>query len=93
MTTDHEARELYYSGRVQGVGFRYTVASIARQYRVAGYVENLPDGRVHLLVEGAARDLEQMLAEIARQMQGFIHEVKMSARSASGNFDRFTIRY
>ena len=41
-----------YSGDVQGVGFRYTAVTIARGYNVSGYVQNLSDGRVRLVVEG-----------------------------------------
>jgi len=47
-----ERRRLYYSGHVQGVGFRYTCQSLARGFDVAGYVRNLPCGRVELVVEG-----------------------------------------
>ena len=39
----------YFSGRVQGVGFRYTVQNLALQYNVRGYVKNLADGRVEYL--------------------------------------------
>ena len=48
---ENEQREIYYSGRVQGIGFRYTARSIAAGRRVTGFVRNLPDGRVHLIVE------------------------------------------
>lgn len=46
------ARRFLVSGRVQGVGFRYFVYDAARREGVAGYVRNLPDGRVEALVEG-----------------------------------------
>jgi acylphosphatase len=49
---------VYYSGRVQGVGFRYTVKSLTPGYEVAGTVRNLPDGRVELVVEGLKDELE-----------------------------------
>ena len=45
-------RRVYFSGRVQGVGFRFTCQSLARGFEVAGYVRNLPDGRVELVAEG-----------------------------------------
>ena len=54
--SEHEQqREIHYAGRVQGVGFRYTVRSLAARFDVTGFVRNLPDGRVHLVVEGDAR--------------------------------------
>lgn len=60
------ARMIHYSGRVQGVGFRYTAVEIARAYPVAGWVKNLPDGRVQLLVEGpddAVKDFLQAIRD------------------------------
>jgi acylphosphatase len=46
------ARHYLISGRVQGVGFRYFVKDAASREGVAGWVRNLPDGRVEALVEG-----------------------------------------
>src|SRR5271157_2991968 len=59
-----QRREVYYSGRVQGVGFRYTASSIARQFAVTGYGKNLPDGRVELVVEGRTEEIGAMLRAI-----------------------------
>jgi len=47
-----------YSGHVQGVGFRYTVRSVAQGFEVAGLVRNLLDGRVELVAEGTRTELE-----------------------------------
>ena len=49
---------VFYSGRVQGVGFRYTVKSVAAGFEVTGLVRNLPDGRVELIAEGRKEELE-----------------------------------
>jgi len=49
---------IYYSGRVQGVGFRYTVKTVATGFDVSGIVRNLPDGRVELAAEGAREEGE-----------------------------------
>ena len=57
-------RTVWFAGRVQGVGFRATTVRIAKRYPVSGYVENLPDGRVRLVVEGERVSLEQFLAEL-----------------------------
>lgn len=58
------ARNVFYSGTVQGVGFRYTAISIAKHYPVAGWVRNLPDGRVEVFIEGNAADVEACLKAI-----------------------------
>ncbi len=50
--------QIYYSGNVQGVGFRYTVKSVATGFEVTGWVRNLGDGRVELVAEGAKGELE-----------------------------------
>ncbi|HEX4083917.1 MAG TPA: acylphosphatase [Chthoniobacteraceae bacterium] len=58
------ARHLFYEGRVQGVGFRYTARRIATGFEVAGWVRNLPDGRVEMLAAGEAGELEAFLQAI-----------------------------
>jgi len=50
--------QIFYSGRVQGVGFRYTAKSVATGFEVTGTVRNLPDGRVELVAEGAKDELK-----------------------------------
>ena len=49
--------QIFYSGNVQGVGFRYTVKSVATGFEVCGSVRNLPDGRVELIAEGEKNEL------------------------------------
>ena len=54
------ARQVFYSGRVQGVGFRYTVKRIASGYEVIGWVRNLDDGRVEL--QASSHDMDELEA-------------------------------
>ena len=63
-------RRILYSGRVQGVGFRWSVKEIAAGYDVAGSVRNLPDGRVELLAGGAAGEVRAFLEAIAQSHLG-----------------------
>lgn len=59
------AKQVLYSGRVQGVGFRFTTRQIASGYEVTGWVKNLPDGRVELCAMAAdADELEAFLTAI-----------------------------
>lgn len=39
-------------GRVQGVGFRYHALSVAKEFKLNGFVRNLPDGSVYAEIEG-----------------------------------------
>ena len=68
---------VYYSGRVQGVGFRYTSQRLADEHAVAGYVRNLPDGRVELVAEGNPKAVEGLFAAIRRQMHGYIRDIEV----------------
>jgi len=58
------ARQVIFEGRVQGVGFRYTVKDLARGFDVCGFVKNLDDGSVELQAMGEADELDAFLHEI-----------------------------
>lgn len=88
-----EKREIRYSGHVQGVGFRYTTRHIAQGYDVVGYVKNLPDGRVELVVEGESKEVAAFLAEVDRQLGRYIRDTKQDRAPATGHFGDFTIAY
>jgi acylphosphatase len=86
-----EARHVFYSGRVQGVGFRYTARHIAQRFAVTGFVRNLPDGRVELLAEGPRAELDQLLTQIAEQMADHIRRADIQEVPVTGRFDSFEI--
>jgi acylphosphatase len=77
-------KRVLYSGRVQGVGFRYTTQELAAGYPVAGYVRNLPSGEVELVAEGEADVVEAFLAEVARHMAGYITSLTVQDAAPSG---------
>ena len=86
------SRHVRYSGRVQGVGFRYTTQRIAADYAVSGYVRNLRDGDVELLAEGPPDQVGAFLADVERQMAGYI-ERSVARDEAPGGYRGFSIRY
>ncbi len=57
--------QVFYSGHVQGVGFRYTVKQFAKGFDVTGWVRNLADGRVELQASGDRGELAAFLDAIA----------------------------
>ena len=75
------------------MGFRYTVQNIAQQFDVRGYVRNLPDGRVELVMEGADSDMDQLLSAVHQKMQCYISEVQSTSAPATHEFARFLIRH
>lgn len=58
-------RNVFYEGRVQGVGFRFTVKALACGYEVLGWVRNLEDGRVELQITGEREEVEAFLEAVA----------------------------
>jgi acylphosphatase len=73
-------RHVFYEGRVQGVGFRFTCKQIARGYEVVGWVRNLPDGRVELQCSGDAEEVEAFLQGIIEsELASHIKDVKAAA--------------
>ncbi len=90
---ENERCEVHYSGRVQGVGFRYTVRQIAAGLGVAGFVRNQPDGTVQLVAEGPPRAIECLLGDVKSAMGGYIRDTRENRGPATGEFHDFRIRY
>lgn len=84
--------QIFYSGRVQGVGFRYTVKNLARGFEVAGVVRNLPDGRVELVAEGGRAELEEFRKAVQDSELGhFIRQEETVWSEAKNEFRGFEI--
>ena len=84
---------VYFTGRVQGVGFRYNAASIARRHEVSGYVRNCPDGRVELVAEGAQTEIDEFLREVRDHLFNNIRNEQRDVQDATGEFTGFDIRH
>ena len=69
------AKRHIFSGRVQGVGFRVKVASLAVSHQVKGFVRNMSDGRVELHLEATVAEAEQFVNTIKTCFHGSIHSV------------------
>ena len=78
--------QVFYTGRVQGVGFRYSVKQIASGYELVGSVRNLPDGRVALLASGEATEVEAFLDAVSKsQLSSYIKHVERSPFDSAGD--------
>jgi acylphosphatase len=83
---------IFYSGRVQGVGFRYTAKNVAMGFEVTGAVRNLSDGRVELIAEAPKNELEAFRLAIRESGLGsFISNEQLDWEEPKGEFRGFEI--
>jgi acylphosphatase len=83
---------VYFSGHVQGVGFRYQTLQVAKGFEVSGFVRNLPDGRVQLEAEGAAGEVAAFVAAVQEQLESYIRKTERGAARRPAQFTGFAIR-
>ncbi len=86
------SKRVTYSGRVQGVGFRYTAQRLAQGFPVTGYVRNLHSGDVELVAEGPEDQVDAFLAAVAHRMAHYI-ENSTTALEPPGHYQDFQIRH
>ncbi|PIQ90835.1 MAG: acylphosphatase [Candidatus Omnitrophica bacterium CG11_big_fil_rev_8_21_14_0_20_41_12] len=84
---------VFYSGRVQGVGFRYTVLDIARQQKICGWVKNLDDGRVEVSAEAEEDLLKVFFEQVKHDFSQYIQDVDLEWLPANGEFRDFQIKF
>ena len=84
--------KVYFSGFVQGVGFRYTTLQVAREFEVTGVVTNLADGRVQLEVEGEAKTVSTFISAVEERLHGFIRKVERTSEKRAAQFKDFRIQ-
>ena len=82
----------FFSGRVQGVGFRYQSLQVAKEFDVSGWVQNLPDGRVLLEVEGARGEVQDFIAAVQERLASYIRKTELTATSRTPQLQGFAIR-
>lgn len=88
-----QQRIVHYQGNVQGVGFRYMACRAAGGFDVTGYVRNLADGRVEMVVEGESAQIDAFLEDVARQMSQHIRKCTQQTRAAMGTYRTFGIEF
>ena len=82
----------YYSGRVQGIGFRFTAERLAEEQSVLGWVSNLSDGRVELVAEANEDTLKNFLTQINNIFGRYIQDIDIKWVPATGEFKDFGVR-
>lgn len=84
---------VYYTGRVQGVGFRFTAEDIARDLGVLGWAKNLGDGRVEVAAEAEEAALKEFLERINKYFSRYIQDIDVKWLEATGEFEDFGIKF
>lgn len=83
---------VFFSGMVQGVGFRYTARSLADKYNIYGWISNLGDGRVELDIEGKAHDLDNFLDDLKNEFRTYLGGFESEELPYSGIYRDFRIK-
>jgi len=84
--------DVVFTGRVQGVGFRYTAARLAERRNIAGWVRNEPDGSVRCVVEGERAEADRFLDDLRNAMTASIRGTSVAASAYTGSEAAFHIR-
>ena len=85
-------KHLFFSGRVQGVGFRYRALSLAREYHLTGFVTNLWDGRVQMQVQGDEDAIYAMITALGKQRFIEIEDLEMHDLPLDVEETKFSVR-
>ena len=84
---------IFYSGRVQGVGFRFTAIDIANSLNLTGWAKNLTDGRVEVICEGEEADINNFIERLEKEFSGYIRDKQISWSEATDKFKDFSIAF
>ncbi|PIP68088.1 MAG: acylphosphatase [Candidatus Omnitrophica bacterium CG_4_9_14_0_2_um_filter_42_8] len=85
---------VFYHGRVQGVGFRYSAQYLATNLGLGGWVKNLANGSVEIIAEGSEAEIKKFLDEISKGELGhYIKDTELSWEKPTGKFKDFDVRF
>jgi len=71
------AKHIIFTGRVQGVGFRFTAHRLANRHQLTGFVRNLRDGTVEMLAQGYSEDIDDCVRDIKEYFAGYLRETRV----------------
>ena len=84
---------IHFFGRVQGVGFRYTCKETSQRHHVSGWVKNLPDGSVEMVVEGQASSIRSYIDDVCHCTYGRVDDRQIVKSDGTGEFEGMQIRH
>ena len=84
---------VFFSGLVQGVGFRFTARSSANRYKIKGWVRNTNDGKVEIWAEGEKANIYDFLNELQQEFLRQITDTQAEDAEPSGEYKDFQIKF
>jgi acylphosphatase len=90
---DTVAKHIVFSGRVQGVGFRFTALNIANRYRLTGHVRNLSNGAVEMLLQGPSETIDNCIRDLQDSFAGCINQTDVEIVILDSNLTDFRITF
>ena len=87
------AKHIIFTGRVQGVGFRFTARRAASRRQLTGYVCNRWDGTVEMLAQGRPEDINDCIQDIEEYFTGYLRETKIEEVPPDPKYSGFQITF
>lgn len=87
------AKHIIFTGRVQGVGFRFTVFNIANRYHLTGLVRNLSNGAVEMIAQGPVDDIDDCIRDIKESFASYVKETKIEEIPPDSQYKDFKITF
>ena len=86
-------KHIIFTGHVQGVGFRFTAHHIANRHQLTGFVRNVPDGTVEMLVQGLSENIDNCIQDIKKSFAGYIREIRIEEIPPDVRYKEFRITF
>ena len=87
------AKNIIFTGHVQGVGFRFTSLRIARRYSLVGYVKNIPGSSVEMLIQGPPNNVQACIRDISEAFDGHIKQTNIKDITPTATYTAFDITF
>lgn len=93
MSVDKVTVQVLFSGKVQGVGFRFRATEVAKSYEIRGTIKNLSNGGVEAMLQGEMQEIEAFVSDLVEVFEGHVGNVMMTEQLGGEEFSGFWIIY
>jgi len=87
------AKHIIFTGRVQGVGFRFTARRAASRRQLTGFVRNVPNGAVEMLAQGRSEDIDDCIQDLKEYFAGYLKETRIEEIPPDPKYSDFKITF